>query len=69
MITMINMPNNPFLELKKCSARLYKISTHKAKSTEEFSNIVKMSNIEIDRISAYLNKIKRFNYSYIDKEF
>ena len=66
---MMKMTKNPFLELKKCSDRLYKISTHKAKSTEEFSNIVKMSNIEIDRISAYLNKIKKFNYSYIDKDF
>ena len=62
------MTKNPFLELKKCSDRLYKISNHKAKSVEEFDKIVKMSNIEIDRISAYLNKIKKFNHSYFDKE-
>lgn len=68
-IMMMKMTKNPFLELKKCSDRLYKLSKYKAKSTKQFQWTAKVASAEIDRIQAYLDKIKKFSDAYIDKDF
>ncbi len=56
--------SKPFLELKKSADRLYKLSKHKSKSTKEFAFMVRQSSVEIDRIEAHLNKIKKFVRNY-----